>query len=531
MQQVTKLIKFGGEARERLLAGVNLLADAVKVTLGPGGRNVVLEKATGLPHMTKDGVTVAKEITLSDRFEDMGAQMVKEVAAKTGDIAGDGTTTATLLAQAIYREGNFLAEEYNLVEVKQGIDKAVRHLEEELGKISRPVKDSKEIAQVGTISANNDTEIGNMIAEAMERVGSEGVITVDEGNSLDMVLEVVEGMKFDRGYLSSYFMTDQNKLEAVLQEPLILLHDRKISNMRSLLPLLEKVAQSGRSLLVIAEDVDGEALATLVLNKMKGSLRVCAVKAPGFGEIRIAMLEDMAVLSGGTVLNEKMGHKLENWDIAKLGKAEKAVIGRENTVIVGGQGNSKEIETRVEFLRRERESTDSQFDQEKLQERIARLAGGVAIVRVGAATEMEMREKRDRVEDALHSTRAAVEEGIVCGGGVALIRVQKTLDSLTGRSQSESLGIGVVRRAIEEPIRQIATNSGADPVTVLTRVRLSEGSYGFNALTGKYGDLLEQGVIDPTKVVRTALRNAASIAGLLLTTEAVVVVEEKETRA
>jgi chaperonin GroEL len=526
---MAKQITYGDESRQAILRGVNRLADAVKVTLGPKGRNVVLDKKFGSPIITKDGVTVAKEIELKDALENMGAQMVREVASKTSDVAGDGTTTATVLAQAIYREGiKNVTAGANPMEVKRGIEKAVGAVTEELKKLSKPVKGNM-IAQVGTISANNDETIGKIIAEAMEKVGKDGVITVEEARTLETSLEVVEGMQFDRGYLSPYFVTDPERMEVVLENALVLIHEKKISSMKDLLPVLEQVAKLGRPLVIIAEDVDGEALATLVVNKLRGTLQVAAVKAPGYGDRRKAMLEDIAILSGGKAITEDLGIKLENIKLDDLGKAKKIVIDKDNTTIVEGGGKSKDIEGRVKQIRTQVEETTSDYDREKLQERLAKLVGGVAIIRVGAATETEMKEKKARVEDAMHATKAAVEEGIVPGGGVALLRSSKAVEALkeTGDVQ---VGINIIRRALEEPLRQIAQNAGKEGAVVVARVRESKtAEEGFNALNEKYENLVEAGVIDPTKVVRSALQNASSIASLLLTTEALVseIPEEK----
>ena len=529
---MAKQITYGDESRQAILRGVNRLADAVKVTLGPKGRNVVLDKKFGSPIITKDGVTVAKEIELKDALENMGAQMVREVASKTSDVAGDGTTTATVLAQAIYREGiKNVTAGANPMEVKRGIEKAVAAVTEELKKLSKPVKGNM-IAQVGTISANNDETIGKIIAEAMEKVGKDGVITVEEARTLETSLEVVEGMQFDRGYLSPYFVTDPERMEVVVENALVLIHEKKISSMKDLLPVLEQVAKLGRPLVIIAEDVDGEALATLVVNKLRGTLQVAAVKAPGYGDRRKAMLEDIAILTGGKAITEDLGIKLENIKLDDLGKAKKIVIDKDNTTIVEGSGKSKDIEGRVKQIRTQVEETTSDYDREKLQERLAKLVGGVAIIRVGAATETEMKEKKARVEDAMHATKAAVEEGIVPGGGVALLRSQKAIDGLkeTGDVQ---VGINIIRRALEEPLRQIAQNAGKEGAVVVARVRESKvAEEGFNALNEKYENLVDAGVIDPTKVVRSALQNAASIASLLLTTEALVseIPEEKESK-
>jgi chaperonin GroEL len=518
-----KEVRFSDDARQRMLAGVNVLADAVKQTLGPKGRNVVLEKSYGAPTVTKDGVSVAKEIELKDKFENMGAQMVKEVASKTSDVAGDGTTTATVLAQAIVREGlKSVAAGSNPMDIKRGIDQAVAVVTEELKQLSKPCTTSKEIAQVGSISANSDESIGRIIADAMDKVGKEGVITVEEGSGLSNELDVVEGMQFDRGYLSPYFINQQDTMSVELENPFILLHDKKISNIRDLLPVLEKVAKSGRSLLLVAEDVEGEALATLVVNTMRGIIKVCAVKAPGFGDRRKAMLEDIAVLTGGQVISEEVGLSLEKVELADLGSAKKIQVNKENTTIVDGAGSADTIKARVEQIRRQIEDTTSDYDREKLQERVAKLAGGVAVIKVGAATEMEMKEKKARVEDALHATRAAVEEGIVPGGGVAFIRAQKALKDLKGKNHDQTVGIAILRRSIEEPLRQIVANAGEEQSVVLAKVQDGEGSFGYNAATGEYGDMIALGILDPTKVSRSALQNAASVAGLMLTTEAMV---------
>ncbi len=517
-----KEIHYSTEAREKMMKGVDTLADAVKVTLGPKGRNVLLEKSFGSPKITKDGVTVAKEIELEDKFENMGAQMVKEVASKTSDVAGDGTTTATILAQAIYREGSKLvAAGSNPMAVKRGIDKAVDLVAEELKNISKPTKEKKEIAQVGTISANNDSTIGKVISEAMEKVGKEGVITVEEAKGMETTLEIVEGMQFDRGHLSPYFVTDPEKMEAHLEEPYLLLHESKISNMQDLVPLLEQIAKMGKPLLIIAEDVEGEALAALVVNKLRGTLKCAAVKAPGFGDRRKAMLEDIAVLTGGQVICEDLGLKLENVTLNDLGTAKRITVDKDNTTIVEGGGTREALEGRVKQIRAQIEETTSDYDREKLQERLAKMIGGVAVINVGAATETEMKERKDRVEDALNATRAAVEEGIVPGGGVALVRAMKTLKKgvVTGEAQ---IGVDLVRRALEEPVRQIADNAGFEGAVVIQRVIEGEDNFGFNAEKGEYEDLMEAGVIDPTKVTRFALQNAASVAGLLLTTEAMV---------
>jgi chaperonin GroEL len=526
-----KELLFNTDARSKLKRGVDQLAEAVKVTLGPKGRNVVIDKKFGSPTVTKDGVTVAKEIELSDPIENMGAQMVKEVATKTSDLAGDGTTTATVLAQAIFREGlKNVTAGANPMELKRGIDRAVEAVVEQLRSISVPSAGKKEIAQVGTISANNDKEIGNLIAEAMEKVGKDGVITVEEAKGLETTLETVEGMQFDRGYLSPYFVTDPEKMEAVLEDPYILIHDKKISAMKELLPLLEKTAQSGKPLLIIAEDVEGEALATLVVNKLRGTLKVCAVKAPGFGDRRKEMLRDIAVLVGGQVISEELGFKLENTTLSDLGRAKRVVVDKDNTTVVDGKGKPDDIKGRIAEIRAAIEKSTSDYDREKLQERLAKLSGGVAVINVGAATETELKEKKARVEDALHATRAAVEEGIVPGGGVALVRAQSALDKVKG-SEDEKIGVDIVRRALEEPIRMIAQNAGAEGSIVVARVKESKDkNFGYNAATDVYEDLVKAGVIDPTKVTRTALQNAASIAGLLLTTECVVV-EKKEEKA
>jgi chaperonin GroEL len=527
-----KEVRFHEGARAKMVHGLNILADAVKVTLGPKGRNVVLERSFGAPTVTKDGVSVAKEIELKDKFENMGAQMVKEVASKTSDVAGDGTTTATVLAQAIVREGmKYVATGMNPMDLKRGIDKAVISVVEELKKISKPCSSSKEIAQVGSISANSDADIGKIIADAMDKVGKEGVITVEDGKSLTNELDVVEGMQFDRGYLSPYFINNPEKQIAVLEDPYILLHDKKISSIRELLPVLEQVAKAGKPLLIIAEEVEGEALATLVVNNIRGILKTVAVKAPGFGDRRKAMLEDMAILTGGTVISEELGLKLENATLKDLGKAKKIESGKENTTIIDGAGEKKQIEGRVKQIRVQIEEATSYYDREKLQERVAKLAGGVALIKVGAATEVEMKEKKARVEDALHATRAAVEEGVVPGGGVAFIRARQALEGkLKGENQDQEAGIRIVMRALEEPLRQIVANSGAEPSVVFNKILENKGNYGFNAQTDEYGDLVNMGVIDPTKVARTALQNASSVAGLMLTTDAMVaeLVEEKK---
>jgi len=523
-----KEIIFAAEARGQILRGVDKLANAVKATLGPKGRNVVIEKSFGAPTITKDGVTVAKEISLPDRFEDIGAQMVKEVASKTSDVAGDGTTTATVLAQVIFREGvKLVAGGHDPMSVKRGIDKAVTALVAELGVIARPVVENREIAQVGTISANTDHTIGNIIAEAMAKVGKEGVITVEEAKGLETTLDLVEGMQFDRGYLSPYFVTDAGGMKAELENPLILIFDKKISSMKDLLPLLEQVARSNALLLIIAEDIEGEALATLVVNKLRGVLRVAAVKAPGFGDRRKAMLEDIAVLTGAEVISEDRGMKLENTRLNQLGTAKRVVITKDDTTIVDGAGVEATINGRISQIKAQIDETSSDYDREKLQERLAKLTGGVAVIKVGAATEMEMKEKKDRVEDALNSTRAAVEEGIVPGGGVALIRVAHVLDNLETNAE-EAFGVRLVRRAIEEPLRQIAENAGVEASIVIQKVREGTGAFGYNAATNVYEDLLAAGVVDPAKVTRFALQNAASIAGLLLTTECIVVTKPEK---
>jgi len=517
-----KEIVYKEIARNLILNGVNALADAVKVTLGPRGRNVVIEKSFGSPTVTKDGVTVAKEIELENKFENMGAQMVREVASKTSDIAGDGTTTATVLAQAIFREGSKLvAAGHNPMEIKRGIDKAVEVIVEELKKSAKSTKDPNEIAQIGTVSANGDTTIGKLLSEAMEKVGKEGVITVEEAKSAETSLDVVEGMQFDRGYLSPYFVTDPERMEASLEDPYILLSEKKIANMKDLLPVLEAIARQQKPLLIIAEDIEGEALATLVVNKLRGTLNCAAVKAPGFGDRRKEMLKDIAVLTGGQVIAEELGLKLENVTITDLGQAKRIKIDKDNTTIVDGAGNKEKIKARQQEIRNQIENTTSDYDREKLQERLAKLVGGVAVIKVGAATEVEMKEKKARVEDALHATRAAVEEGIVPGGGVALIRAQKVLDNLK-LSDEQQVGVRIIRRAIEEPLRQIVANAGEEGSIVVQKVKEGTGNFGFNAGTGKYGDLVADGVIDPVKVVRSALQNAASVSGLMLTTEALV---------
>ena len=519
---MAKELRFDQEARNAILRGVNILADAVKVTLGPKGRNVILEKSFGSPTVTKDGVTVAKEIELEDKFENMGAQMVKEVASKTSDTAGDGTTTATVLAQAIYREGSkVVAAGANPMDVKRGIDLAVEEVIKELKKLSKPTKDQKEISQVGRISANNDETIGNIIAEAMNKVGKEGVITVEEAKGMETTLDVVEGMQFDRGYLSPYFVTDPEKMVTVLDDPFILLNEKKISGMKDMLPILEQIAKMGKPFLVIAEDVEGEALATLVVNKLRGTLKCCSVKAPGFGDRRKAMLEDVAILTGGKVISEDLGIKLENIKLSDLGQAKRITIDKDNTTIVDGAGDKKEIEARVKQIRAQIEETTSDYDREKLQERLAKIIGGVAVINVGAATETEMKEKKARVEDALNATRAAVEEGIVPGGGVAYLRSLAALDKLKFEGDKK-IGVDIVRRALEEPIRQIANNAGQEGSVVVEKVKNEKGAFGFDASTDEYTDMIKAGIIDPTKVVRMALKNAASVASLMITTQALV---------
>jgi chaperonin GroEL len=526
-----KQVMFSDDARHKMVAGVNILANAVKVTLGPKGRNVVLERSFGSPTVTKDGVSVAKEIELKDKFENMGAQMVKEVASKTSDSAGDGTTTATVLAQAIVREGmKYVAAGMNPMDLKRGIDKAVGAITEELKKISKPCTTSKEIAQVGAISANSDQEIGDIISQAMEKVGKEGVITVEDGKSLNNELDVVEGMQFDRGYLSPYFINNPEKQIAVLDDPFILLHDKKVSNIRDLLPVLEQVAKAGRPLLIVAEEVEGEALATLVVNNMRGILKTVAVKAPGFGDRRKAMLEDMAILTGGVVISEETGMSLEKATLNDLGRAKRVEIGKENTTIIDGAGDAKNIEARVKQIRVQIEEATSDYDREKLQERVAKLAGGVAVIRVGAATEVEMKEKKARVEDALHATRAAVEEGIVAGGGVALLRARASV-AVKGLNADQEAGIKIVMRAVEEPLRQIVANCGEEASVVVSKVLEGKGSHGYNAASGEYGDMLAMGVVDPTKVTRTALQNAASVASLMLTTDCMVAEAPAEEKA
>ena len=518
-----KEIRFSEDARARMVRGVNVLANAVKATLGPKGRNVVLEKSFGAPTITKDGVSVAKEIELADKFENMGAQMVKEVASKTSDVAGDGTTTATVLAQALIREGmKAVAAGMNPMDLKRGIDKAVVAAVAELKKLSKPTADDKAIAQVGTISANSDESIGNIIADAMKKVGKEGVITVEEGSGLDNELDVVEGMQFDRGYLSPYFINNQQSMQAELDDPYILLHDKKISNVRELLPVLEGVAKAGKPLLIVAEEVEGEALATLVVNTIRGIVKVCAVKAPGFGDRRKAMLEDMAVLTGGTVISEEVGLQLEKATIKDLGRAKKVVVSKENSTIIDGAGDASAIQARIKQIKAQIEETTSDYDREKLQERVAKLAGGVAVIKVGAATEVEMKEKKARVEDALHATRAAVEEGVVPGGGVALIRALQAIAKLKGDNEDQNHGINIAKRAMEAPLREIVSNCGEEPSVVLNKVAEGKGNFGYNAATGEYGDMIAFGILDPTKVTRSALQNAASIAGLMITTEAMV---------
>jgi len=526
---MAKDIKFGDSARQKLLAGVNILADAVKVTLGPKGRNVILDKSFGAPTVTKDGVSVAKEIELEDKFENMGAQMVKEVASQTSDVAGDGTTTATVLAQAILNEGlKSVAAGMNPMDLKRGVDKAVIALVAEVGKLSTPCTDSKAIGQVGTISANSDEQVGEIIADAMDKVGKEGVITVEDGSGLENELDVVEGMQFDRGYLSAYFINNQDSMSADLENPLILLVDKKISNIRDMLPLLEGVAKAGRPLLVIAEDVEGEALATLVVNNMRGIVKVSAVKAPGFGDRRKAMLEDIAILTGGTVISEEVGLNLEGATIEDLGSAKRVQISKENTTIIDGAGDGKTIEGRVNQIRAQIEETSSDYDREKLQERVAKLAGGVAVIKVGAGTEIEMKEKKARVEDALYSTRAAVEEGVVPGGGVALVRALQSVEGLVGDNEDQNVGIALLLRAVTTPLRQIVSNAGEEASVVLDKIRAGEGNFGFNAATGEYGDMIEMGILDPAKVTRTALQAAGSVAGLMITTEAMVTEQADE---
>ena len=524
-----KEVNFGDDARHKMLAGVNILANAVKVTLGPKGRNVVLEKSFGSPTITKDGVSVAKEIELSDRFENMGAQMVKEVSSQTSDVAGDGTTTATVLAQAMVREGlKAVAAGMNPMDLKRGIDKAVTAAIEQLRELSKPCETDSQIAQVGTISANSDSNIGDIIAEAMGKVGKEGVITVEEGSALHNELDVVEGMQFDRGYLSPYFINNQENQNVDLEDPYILLFDKKISNIRDLLPVLEAVAKASKPLLIIAEDVEGEALATLVVNTMRGIVKVAAVKAPGFGDRRKAMLQDIAILTGGTVISEEVGLSLEKATLNELGNAKRVVITKEETTIIDGAGDEADIKGRVEQIRAQIEETSSDYDREKLQERLAKLAGGVAVIKVGAATEVEMKEKKARVEDALHATRAAVEEGIVPGGGVALVRALKAIEGVKGDNHDQDVGIALARRAMEEPLRQIVANAGDEPSVVLNNVANGEGNYGYNAANGEYGDMVAMGILDPTKVTRSALQNAASVSGLMITTEAMVADEPKD---
>jgi chaperonin GroEL len=527
-----KIISYSTEARSHLLKGVDKLANAVKVTLGPKGRNVIIDKKFGAPTVTKDGVTVAKEIELEDQFENMGAQMVKEVASKTSDVAGDGTTTATVLAQAIYREGlKAVTGGGNPMDLKRGIDMAVEELVKELKNLSSPIKENKEIAQVGTISANNDKTIGELIASAMDKVGKDGVITVEEAKGTETQLDVVEGMQFDRGYLSPYFVTNADSMEAELEDPYILIHDKKISSMKDLLPILEKIAQAGRSMLIISEDLEGEALATLVVNKLRGTLKVAAVKAPGFGDRRKAMLDDIAVLTAGTVISEEKGYKLENATLSYLGTAKRVVIDKDNTTIVEGAGKTEDIKKRINEIKAQIDKTTSDYDKEKLQERLAKLSGGVAVLKIGAATEVEMKEKKARVEDALHATRAAVEEGIVAGGGVAFLRAALKLEKLTSDNQDIKLGIAIVKKAIEEPIRQIVENSGLEGSVVVNKVKEGKGNYGFNASTEVYEDLVKAGVIDPTKVTRVALENAASVSALLLMTEATITEKPEKEKA
>ena len=527
-----KDVKFHDNARSRVVKGVNILADAVKVTLGPKGRNVLLERSFGAPTITKDGVSVAKEIELKDKFENMGAQVVKQVASKTADVAGDGTTTATVLAQAIVQEGmKYVASGMNPMDLKRGIDQAVSAVVESLRKLSKPISTNKEISQVAALSANSDEDVGKIIAQAMEKVGNEGVITVEDGKSLDNELEVVEGMQFDRGYLSPYFINEPEKQLVSLEDPLVLLHDKKISNIRDLLPVLEAAAKAGKPLLIVAEDVEGEALATLVVNAMRGVLKVAAVKAPGFGDRRKAMLEDIAVLTGATVISEETGLQLEKATLAELGSAKRVEVRKENTIIVGGAGDQARIDARVKSIQAQIEEATSDYDREKLQERVAKLAGGVAVIKVGAATEVEMKEKKDRVDDALHATRAAVEEGVVPGGGVALLRARAALGKFKGANADQDAGIRIVLRALEAPLRAIVANAGEEPSVVVAKVLEGQGNHGYNAATGEYGDLVEMGVVDPTKVTRTALQNAASIAGLILTTDATVAELPKEDKA
>ncbi|MGH1428340.1 MAG: chaperonin GroEL [Arenicella sp.] len=520
---MAKDVKFSDDARAKMLAGVNTLSDAVKVTLGPKGRNVVLDKAFGAPTVTKDGVSVAKEIELEDKFENMGAQLVKEVASKTNDVAGDGTTTATVLAQALVREGlKSVAAGMNPMDIKRGIDKAVSAAVESLQKASKDCSDQKEIAQVGTVSANADSSVGNIIAEAMEKVGKEGVITVEEGQSFENELDIVEGMEFDRGYLSPYFANKQDTMTAELEDPFILIHDKKISSIRDLIPTLEAVAKTSRPLLIVAEDVEGEALATLVVNTMRGIVKVCAVKAPGFGDRRKAMLEDIAVLTGARVISEEVGMSLEDATLEDLGSAKRIVVTKENTTVIDGAGSAEDISTRVNMVRAQLEAAASDYDKEKMQERIAKLAGGVAVIKVGAATEVEMKEKKDRVDDALHATRAAVEEGVVPGGGTALVRTLAAVEKVKGDNADQQAGVNIVIAAVQSPLRQIVSNGGDDASVVLNEVRNNKGNYGYNAGTGEYGDMIEMGILDPTKVTRTALQNAASIASMIITTEAMI---------
>jgi len=527
-----KDVKFHDSARARIVQGVNVLADAVKVTLGPKGRNVLLERSFGAPVVTKDGVSVAKEIELKDKFENMGAQIVKQVASKTADVAGDGTTTATVLAQAIVQEGmKYVASGMNPMDLKRGIDKAVATVVEELRKLSKPISTNKEVAQVAALSANADEAVGKIIAEAMDKVGKEGVITVEDGKSLENELDIVEGMQFDRGYLSPYFINDPEKQVAYLDDPLVLLHDKKISNIRDLLPVLEATAKAGKPLLIVAEDVDGEALATLVVNAMRGVLKVAAVKAPGFGDRRKAMLEDIAILTGATVISEETGKQLDKATLEDLGSAKRVEVQKENTIIIDGAGEQSRIDARVKSIQKQIEQATSDYDREKLQERVAKLAGGVAVIKVGAATEVEMKEKKDRVDDALHATRAAVEEGIVPGGGVALLRARAAVEKLKGANGDQDAGIRIVLRALEAPLRAIVANAGEEPSVVVSKVLEGKGNFGYNAATGDYGDLVEIGVVDPTKVTRTALQNAASIAGLILTTDATVAELPKEEKA
>jgi chaperonin GroEL len=526
-----KMVRFSQEARERVLRGVNVLADAVTVTLGPKGRNVMIEKSFGAPTVTKDGVTVAKEIVLADKFENMGAQMVKEVASKTSDVAGDGTTTATVLARSIFTEGiKMVAAGHDPMSLKRGIDRAVTAVTGELKNLSKPTKDRREIAQVGTISANNDSTIGDIIAEAMEKVGKEGVITIEEAKGLETTLEVVEGMQFDRGYLSPYFVTDPESMEATLEDAYVLIHEKKISSMKDLLPVLESIAKTGKPFLLVSEDLEGEALAALVVNKIRGTLNCVAVKAPGFGDRRKAMLEDIAILTGGKVIVEELGIKLENVTLQDLGHAKRIVVDKDNTTLIDGAGTKADIEGRIKQMRAQIEETTSDYDREKLQERLAKLVGGVAVIRVGAATEIEMKEKKARVEDALHATRAAVEEGVVPGGGVALIRASSALDNLSASADEQS-GVGIIRKALEDPCRWIASNAGWEGSVVVNQVKNNKGSFGFNAANEEFEDLMKAGIMDPTKVVRSALQNAASVAGLMLTTECIIAENQEETRA